>query len=302
MKRVILKGRMEMTLRIFDARSVPLIGLILGFLFASCDIDVFTNSDGGHVANTDHSASADFAYQYEVEGQKRLRLDAINGSVQITGVSGTDSVTIWGKRIVESESTIDAAQHLEDLYVRVNKDSDEITVRTEQPKENRGRNYVVNYRIRVPASWQIFVEHINGNVSVSSIARSTEIDLVNGDVTIRSSGGTVDVKLTNGHMLLWDISGSVEGTLTNGNIDARILLPTSGTCALKTVNGMIDLEIPQSTSAAFSAEVTNGAIALADLSLQDQRVTLKSVVGTLGDGEGQIDLDAVNGNIVVTGF
>jgi len=291
-----------MTLRMFGARLAPLVGLILGLSLASCDIDIVTNSDDDKVSNTDHSASADFAYLFDIEEQKRLRLEAINGSIEITGVSDTDSVVVWGERIVESESTIDAAQRLEGLHVRVGKHTDEITVRTEQPREAHGRNYIVNYRIYVPATWQIFVEHINGNVTVSSIARKMDIDLVNGDVTIRSSDGNVDVELTNGHMRLWDLSGNVEGKLTNGNIDGRILLPRSETCVLKTVNGRITLSLPQSASAAFSAEVTNGTIVLSDLDLQDQRVTSRSVAGTLGDGEGEIDLEAVNGNIVVNGF
>lgn len=291
-----------MALKTIGVRSACLVGLILGLSLASCDIDIITNSDDDKVSNTDHSASADFAYLFDVEGQRRLRLDAINGSVEITGVSDIDSVVIWGERIVESESTIDAAQHLEDLYIRVGTHTDEITVRTEQPRTAHGRNYIVNYRIHVPATWQIFVEHINGDVTVSSIARKMEIDLVNGDVTIRSSDGNADVELTNGHMRLWDLSGNVGGKLTNGNIDGRVLLPRSETCTLKTVNGRITLSLPESVSAAFSAEVTNGTIVLSDLDLQDQRVTSKSVAGVLGDGEGEVDLEAVNGNIVVNGF
>ena len=128
------------------------------------------------------------------------------------------------------------------------------------------------------------------------------IQLINGDVSIDSSNAHVNVRLVNGYMRLWDISGGVEGELTNGNIDSRISLALSGTCELKTVNGKINLSIPQSTSAAFSAKVTHGTIVLSDLSLQDPHVTSKTVTGKLGAGNGRIDLEAVNGNIVVAGF
>lgn len=293
-----------MRVRISATSSVYLLSLIVGLSSISCDIDIIANSSNDrNVENTDYSASAEFSFDLEAQASQRgLRLDAINGSVEIVGVSDTDSIGIWGERRVESESTADAAHHLQNLSVVVREESDEIVVRTEQPRKTYGRNYLVDYHIYVPETWRIFAEHINGNVALSSIDNRVNIKLVNGNISIHSSHGTIEVELVNGSMRLWDISGSVDGELINGNIDGKIVLAESGTCRLKTVNGKINLSIPQFTSAIFSAEVANGTIFLSDLVLKNQHVAHTRVTGRLGDGDGQIDLDTVNGNIVVVGF
>ncbi len=69
-----------------------------------------------------------------------------------------------------------------------------------------------------------------------------------------------------------------------------------------TVNGNIELEIPQNTSADFSANVTNGAIQILNLTLQNEVATTRSLRGTLGNGQGTIKTNTVNGNINTTGF
>jgi len=90
--------------------------------------------------------------------------------------------------------------------------------------------------------------------------------------------------------------------LINGNIDSKIVLPAAGVCELSIMNGQIDLMIPQPTSATFLASVMNGEIDLTNISLQNQTVTSTSVVGTLGSGNGKVNLSTMNGNIRVTGF
>ena len=66
-------------------------------------------------------------------------------------------------------------------------------------------------------------------------------------------------------------------------------------------NGQIVLTIPQNTSAEFSAAVGNGTITLMQLSLSDQTATSTSLVGTLGGGNGSIQLITGNGTITVIG-
>jgi len=258
------------------------LALVLTFSLLSCDDD--SSPSGPDVVNTDFSASEDFFLRIGIAGQSRLRLEAISGSVEITGASGVDSVTIWGERRVESESVADAEEHLQQLSVEMSESGGQIAVWTEQPEQSHGRNYIVEYHAEVPTTWQLAVEQVNGNIAISTTENSVEANLVNGT------------------MRLWDISGSVDGEGINGTIDGKIFLPPSGTCTLRITNGTIGLLIPQSTSAAFAAQVLVGTIALHNLSLQNQNVTPTSLTGTLGAGEGEIELLTVNGNISVTGF
>ncbi|UCE20321.1 MAG: hypothetical protein JSV84_08295 [Gemmatimonadota bacterium] len=264
----------------FSIRNASLFILIvgmLGFLFLFCDNDSST-------VGPDFSASEDFYYQIAIKNLSGLQLNAINGTVDIEGVSSIDSVTVWGERRVESNSRADADAHLPDLSVEMSESEDRISIRTEQPDQSSGRNYIVDYNIRIPGGWQLDIGQVNGNVSISSMENSVISNLVNGN------------------MRLWDISGSVNGGLVNGGIDSKISLPASGICGLSVVNGTIDLLIPQSTSADFSAHISSGSINLSNVSLQNQTITPTSVTGLFGAGAGEIELSVVNGFITVTGF
>ena len=67
-------------------------------------------------------------------------------------------------------------------------------------------------------------------------------------------------------------------------------------------NGNIDLSIPTSTSTKFEASVTVGSIKTSNLEFDDAVKTAQSLTGTLGIGEGVIDLYSNNGHIGVVGF
>jgi len=103
-------------------------------------------------------------------------------------------------------------------------------------------------------------------------------------------------------MLLWDIFGNVDIDHVNGSIDSSVTLPNDGDIMIFTDNGNIDLNIPTSTSAIIAASGTNGAISTSNLEFIAVEQTLQSLTGTLGNGEGVIDLGTVNGKITVTGF
>jgi DUF4097 and DUF4098 domain-containing protein YvlB len=167
---------------------------------------------------------------------------------------------------VKSESTEDAEAHLKELAVDVQDLTNEILVRTVQPNQSGGRNYIVNYTITLPKNMDITVNSLNGRVTLDEILGSVFVDLV------------------------------------NGVIDGEVTLPLDGTINMGIMNGSIDLDIPLNTSAEFTAGVTNGNISVSNLELQNRVATSKSLTGTLGDGRGIISLSTTNGEIMVTGF
>ena len=69
----------------------------------------------------------------------------------------------------------------------------------------------------------------------------------------------------------------------------------------------VDIEVhvngkTTTTSADFTANVVTGAIHLYGLNLENLHTSSIRTTGTLGEGEGQIDLETVNGPITVKGF
>lgn len=220
-----------------------------------------------------------------VAGHSRIRLEAGNGEIAITGQPGATSVTVTADLQVGSNvSRLDAETGLNQLGVLVADGSDEIFVQTLQPNNLDGRQYVVNYNITVPDHLAVDVTQVNGHVTVSSIESSLFIEVKNGNV------------------YLSDIIGVATVSVDDGSIDGSVTLPPGGEIMLSTGIGDIDLRVPKSTSAELSALVGFGAITWNNLDLLNAVHTTRSLTGTLGDGSGLIDLDTRNGNIDVTGI
>ncbi|MFQ5632239.1 MAG: DUF4097 family beta strand repeat-containing protein [bacterium] len=236
------------------------------------------------VDGTKYRAEETFSFSVNPDNQERLAIRAINGSVEIIGVPGASTVEISGLRIVNAESIRDAEKYLGRLNVNIRMSGDEVAVETEQPSSTNGREFIVEYHVRVPASWDIVLNHTNGEVKVDSIA------------------GAVDIDHTNGNIRLSEITGDVFVDLTNGQVNARVGAAASGVCKMSLVNGQILLSIPKTTDAAFSAAVTNGRVSVKDLALTNMTSRQNAVNGTLGNGQGEINLRLVNGNIDVSGY
>jgi hypothetical protein len=259
---------------------IALFMMLCAMIFTSC-ITVDTDD---RVNNNDHSASEAFSYDITTAQLNRLNLTGINGSMKIQAVAGLSTIKVTGKRIVKSDTDADAEEHLADLQVVVSQSNDQLTVKTDQPRENHGRDYIVNYEITVPANWDVVLTNVNGELTIDSLTGDIVIGLVNGSIKIK------------------DHTGNISIGLTNGDIQAKTILPLNGTCQITTVNGEIGLNIPTATSATFSAKLTNGNISVNNLSLKNTNITRFQTNGTLGNGEGKIDLTTVNGTIQVVGY
>jgi len=261
--------------------KILLVGFTLAALLslAGCVEHPFENVD-----NTLVSVKEDFSYEIPVNAMYRFRLSAINGPIDIVGIRDSRSVRIWGERRVASDSYHDAESHLEDLSVNISQSKDELTVRTLQPENTHGREYTIEYHVRVPLDWDLDIDHVNGDVDVDACRGDVEINVVNGTVQIR------------------DLIGNLQANTTNGSLDVAMELPVSGWCRMNVVNGEIDLLVPSTTSAQFNAALVSGKISLANISLSSQVASRTTLKGVLADGNGQITLQTVNGSIYMRGM
>lgn len=255
---------------------------IISIIAAGCGDD--STSTGRNVNNTDFVASETFEYSVIVDQHTGLSLDAINGSISITGIPGIGSVTISGVKKVGSESLEDAQEYLQFLEVMVEDQITNVDVSTEQPANPNGRSFIVDYVIRVPDNFIVSVNAVNGLITIAAI---------NNNLNLQNA---------NGQILLSDIHGGVAATLSNGQIAGNVILPVNGLISLSVANGDIDLSIPDNTSAYFSASVANGIIYISNLILHGEESGATHVTGTLGDGSGNINLSVANGTINVAGY
>ena len=269
---------------------------VLHLVFVGCSILDPSDDD-----NTDVEVREAFDYAIEVRDRSVFRINGINGPMDIVGRTDCASVEIWGEKIVRSHSLADAEASLAYLDVVVSSDENEVRVRTEQPRDTRGRDYQVEYHVIIPESWQAFAENTNGGIEIDSLKSAVYVDIINGNISLSDVGGQVNAGLTNGNVILVNFQGSVDAVVNNGQILGDVTLPLDGICSLEIVNGNIVLDIPVSTSAEFVAVVANGSISITGLPLKDQVITERSTSGTLEDGQGAITLQVVNGNIEVHG-
>jgi DUF4097 and DUF4098 domain-containing protein YvlB len=121
--------------------------------------------------------------------------------------------------------------------------TDKVVVKTIQPGQTEGRDYIVDYTITLPQHKNVNVHGVNGTVTLNDIYNSVTVELVNGDV------------------------------------DSKVTLPLDGTIDMGAGNGNIKLDIPRNISAQFASSVVNGKINISNLNLQNKVETSKSVSG-----------------------
>jgi hypothetical protein len=234
--------------------------------------------------NPQFYAEVTYTTELPITTHMRIRLEAISGDIELEGRYNINSMTLTAYKRVGSDSQLDANLNLNQLDVLVDDQTDQILIRTLQPQNTQGRQYTVDYHIIVP-------EHL-----------VTEVILDNGDINAWNLQNWLSVDAMNGNVYLSNLSGSVSVDLSSGSISSSMALPLHGQIILFTDNGDIDLDIPSSTSATFAALVTNGLISTSNLEFFSVIQTPHSLNGSLGNGEGMIDLETINGNINVVGL
>ena len=276
-----------------------LFALCLPFTYGGCGGSGGSGNDG--LVWVEES----FLFDVVVDTQEQLLINAVTGSIEITGSSTADSVIIEGERRVGSTTREDAEMHLDMLQVSVEDLDSEIMVETIQPEKARGRNYEVDYRITVPDNLEINVNQVAGPVLIDTIGAAVSVNTVSGDVDLIEISGSAQASVFTGQVntqIIVPLNGTIELSTLTGDIDAKISIPHGGIIDISALEGDINLDIPQDTSAAFSAGVTDGVIQLIDLVLHNQKRTSHSLTGRLGDGDGEIWLETDAGDITVTGF
>lgn len=247
--------------------------------------DVNFPDNGFDFGNWDFTVRKTFTDEIPVESHIRINIDAINGEVVVTGQSDADRVVVIADLLVSSDTLADADLHIKELEIQVFDTADDIFVQTVHPENTGSREYIVEYYIIVPDSFEVLTKQHNGRIEIIDIQNSVEV--LNG----------------NGAVWLSDIVGGVSVDLDIGSIEGTVILPVDEAIDWSINIGSLDLRIPTSTSAVLSATIGGvGDIMVSDLDVVDSLSTPKALSGTLGEGEGSITLSTDNGIIEVIGF
>jgi hypothetical protein len=244
-------------------------------------------------------AEAGFDLSLPVTTQAAFDLEGINGVITVTGSDTATVVTVTGTRRVRSDSQADADTRLQDLQVVTSTTDATIFVRTEQPQDTEGRTYQVDYDVLLPPDMEMNLVNVNGDIEAGHARGDAKITGVNGNIVV-SDTGTLVVSNVNGNVTVVDAEDVVL-SVVNGNVYARFALSPGGEAGASTVNGNVQISIPTTTSALLRATRDNGVVTVSGLPVTDVHDTGTVYTARLGDGDGNIVLKTVNGNIRMAG-
>jgi DUF4097 and DUF4098 domain-containing protein YvlB len=210
-----------------------------------------------------------------------LRIDTENGAIQISPGSD-DSIHVVLEKWATGSDSAEAMANLDDISISIVEDtaSESLSIDVDIP-DNETTEYGCNVSVDIPASIDLDLESLNGAVTIADTEGNAKLRTLNGKVVVSNHRGNLD------------------GETSNGEIDVDIVLPDEGECRLKTSNGNITLSIPSTTSAEIKASTLNGNIEVEHPDVTIEKMEDKEFEGEIGDGDGDIELEALNGNIVI---
>lgn len=243
-----------------------------------------------------------------------LSLNNTNGNVVVEGCEGA-ALTLCAVKKVKAHSDEEAREALNAIRIVVSEEKPALRIATDASELKPRREYSVNYQVRVPKGMAVSVETANGNVTTSNTSAETTVRSKNGNVHASQIGGKASGQSTNGNVRIEDVNGPADGRSANGNVELlNVAGPVSGAAMngnvrasttrwesgyearLHSVNGNVNLQAPEGVSAQVTASVQNGKVHC-ELSVKTSVQTRTKLEGTIGTGEGVIDLRTTNGNV-----
>lgn len=200
-------------------------------------------------------AKEDFHYSYSFQPGGRLDIDNTNGSIDVTG---------WDRNTIDVSGTKYASTDdlLKDVQIKVNVSGNNVSIRTETPKELFHGGFGARYLIRVPRQITLTRAHTtNGSFSIEDLEGGGHVMSTNGRISLARDTGDYELGTTNGTIDLEECSGVERATTTNGSVRGRL---RAGAIEAESTNGGIDFTIakPQEDKA-VRLSTTNGSITLA---------------------------------------
>lgn len=221
---------------------------------------------------------------------------AANGSVSLSNLSGRVKINTWERNEVKIDAVkrADTQQHLNDAKIVVENTADRISIRTKYP--NRGWDDEDNDHGRNCCNHTASVDY---QLTVPAGASLDAVKLVSGDLEIKGVGGEVHASSISGDVRAEGLRGRAEISSVSGNVQVTYAGVTDR-LRLNSVSGDLVAVLPANASASVSANTVSGDISNEfGLPVEHGQYVGHHLTGTIGGGQGRIDLHTVSGEIRV---
>lgn len=223
-----------------------------------------------------------------------------NGSITIRGADVTEcSITAT---IVTRAANDEEAQELSDqVEVTLVPSGDRLTAKIDKPTRLVNKSVSVSYDILIPNETNLELITHNGPVRINDITGHIDATTHNGKTIAENVSGTTELSTHNGHVSCREISGNSRLRTHNGGVDVVYSESAPSVCdvSIITHNGSIDFISPPDYSAYVNASTHNGSVHT-DLPITvTGKVSKRKLRGTIGTGEGKLQLETHNGSIKI---
>lgn len=258
---------------------------------------------------------------------KTFVIDGRECDVVITGGHDLGSLKIEAGFKAFSEDEAIAAK---DKYMpSLEENDDEVVLRNADPT-----GVVAQIDVKLPTGVPIRINNMNGGIKISGVHGSVKIRNASGDIVVSDAKGLIDIatsrgltkvvnsegkkidlesksgdivvdrtsgplalKTSSGDIYAYDVSArTVAAEAASGDIKMDFKTPVEGSYNVRTVSGDIQIGLPDGNDCRVSLSTLRG-VAGTNFELIDGVVDGMKVVGRLGEGNGVLDVSAVNGDV-----
>lgn len=238
---------------------------------------------------------------------QRLDLDAdladldvrtYNGAISFTAQSGSTGAYVDVTKKAGGLTSEDAQNALEamDVFVEpAGAGSQRVGWRWKGLKHLTWRGQV-HFDIRAPGNLNLKARTHNGPVKVNGVSGDAHLVTHNGRINVESSNGKLYAKTHNGGINATYSGDDVTLVTRNGRVVADLAKCTEIDGSVRTHNGGVEVTLSDSTSAKLTCRTHNGGIRC-DVPLQTSEVRRRRLTGTIGSGEGNLNITTHNGSV-----
>jgi len=240
------------------------------------------------------------------QGKITLVVKNTHGRTVIVGRPDVTAVSIVGVKTVVARDDKDAKTMMDNLKMDVSEKGDQVVIETldNNRYENWGwsvmsvvkgnrRSSWIDYTIEVPVAFRVNASTASGEIRVSNIGGSADVEATSGDVTLRGVGAGARVAMTSGDLEASDIGGDMTVAATSGNVtveNVRGTLEVHGTSGDFTVSQVQKDVNAQLTSGDFVLQGCSGDVVFRSAS-GDAR--LSEIGGSVDASSSSGDIDVL---------
>jgi hypothetical protein len=233
-------------------------------------------------------ASDEWTRSYPLGSGGRVVIFNRNGGIDLQGVDAS-TVEVRAERVTHATTEKTARELLPRIAIAEDVKPDLVSVRTEGIEGILvGVSFEVVYHVKVPRWANVRLQTSNGDLSVIDVTGRVVANTGSGDIKADNLGGGLETRTVN---------GSTTVDLRSIGVD-----PVS----IRATNGAVRLTLPAASNANLVASSANGTVSMDGVAFEPtgepvpERGRGRRVRGRLNRGGTSIELQTVNGNIVIS--